>query len=176
MGIFLFNAHRYDTGRSALGRTSVEKLFRESESEAEYTTGWVRITLGLAMFVSGILVTSGTTELTDMNNSNQLRDSALFTVFAFLALGIISLLLVVSGRFRPWMAFVLVTCDAAILGVSLYFALHGIGLGGNWVAAIPTIWAVPLLLAVGALRYRPLVQIWATTATMIALVDRKSVV
>ncbi len=130
MGIFLFNAHRYDTSRSALGRTSVEKLFRESESEAEYTTGWVRITLGLAMFVSGILVTSGTTELTDMNNSNQLRASALFTVFAFLALGIISLLLVVSGRFRPWMAFVLVTCDAAILGVSLYFALHGIGLGG----------------------------------------------
>ncbi|WP_323131120.1 hypothetical protein U8C40_39790 (plasmid) [Sinorhizobium medicae] len=129
MGIFLFNAHRYDTSRSALGRTSVEKLFRESESEAEYTTGWVRITLGLAMFVSGILVTSGTTELTDMNNSNQLRASALFTVFAFLALGIISLLLVVSGRFRPWMAFVLVTCDAAILGVSLYFALHGIGLG-----------------------------------------------
>lgn len=175
MGIFLFNAHRYDTGRSALGRTSVEKLFRESESEAEYTTGWVRITLGLAMFVSGILVTSGTTELTDMNNSNQLRASALFTVFAFLALGIISLLLVVSGRFRPWMAFVLVTCDAAILGVSLYFALHGIGLGGNWVAAIPTIWAVPLLLAVGALRYRPLVQIWATTATMIALVGVASV-
>ncbi|NRP74804.1 Adenylate cyclase 1 [Ensifer psoraleae] len=175
MGFFQLNAHRSDASRSALARTPVEKLFWESESEAEYTIGWVRITLGIALFASGLLVSSGTTELTQENNLNQLRAAALITVFAFLALGITSFLLVVSGRFRPWMAFVLVTGDAAILGVSLYFALHGIGLAGNWVAALPTIWAVPLLLAVGALRYRPLVQIWATTATMIAVVGVASV-
>lgn len=68
------------------------------------------------------------------------------------------------------MAFVLVTGDAAILGYSLFLGLEGLGLGGNWIAAIPTIWLVPLGLAVGALRYRPLVQVWATIVTMIALV------
>jgi adenylate cyclase len=131
--------------------------------------------LGLALFASGLLVSSGTAALTEENNLNQLRAAAVITVFAFLALGITSFLLVISRWFRPWMAFVLVTGDAAILGVSLYFALDSIGLGGNWVAAIPTIWAVPLLLAVGALRYRPLVQVWATTATMMAVVGVASV-
>ncbi|MCA1408335.1 adenylate/guanylate cyclase domain-containing protein [Ensifer sp. IC3342] len=165
MGIF----HQSDASRSVLN-TSVEKLFRESECEAEFTIGWVRITLALALLASGFLVSSGTVALTEEYSLNQLRVAALTTASAFLALGITSFLLVISRRFRPWMAFVLVTGDAAILGASLYFALDGIGLSGNWVAAIPTIWALPLLLAVGALRYRPLVQIWATMATMIAMV------
>ncbi len=65
------------------------------------------------------------------------------TVAAFLALGIMSFLLVISRQFRPWMAFALVTGDAAILGASLYFALVGMGMGGNWVVAMPTIWAAP---------------------------------
>ena len=170
MGIFQLNAYRSDAGRAVLTSTSVERLFRESENEAEYTIGWVRIMLGLILFASGFLVSSGTTALTEEYDLNQLRAAALITVGAFLALGITSFLLVISRWFRPWMAFVLVTGDAAILGVSLYVGLNGIGLGGNWVAAMPTIWGVPLLLAVGALRYRPLVQIWATTVTMIAVV------
>ncbi|WP_042777890.1 adenylate/guanylate cyclase domain-containing protein [Sinorhizobium fredii] len=175
MGIFQLNVHRSDANRSVLTSTSVEKLLWESESEAEYTIGWVRIMLGLVLFASGFLVSSGTAASTEEYDLNRLRVMALVTVFAFLALGITSLLLVISRRFRPWMAFVLVTGDAAILGLSLYFALDGIGLGGNWVAAVPTIWALPLLLAVGALRYRPLVQIWVTTATMIAVVGVVSV-
>lgn len=170
MRIFQLNAYRSHAGRSVLTSTSVEELFRVSESEAEYTTGWVRIALGLTLFASGFLVSSGTAALTEEHDLIQFRVAALITVGAFLALGITSFLLVISRWFRPWMAFVLVTGDATILGASLYFGLDGISLGGNWVAAMPTIWAVPLLLAVGALRYRPLVQIWATAATMIAVV------
>lgn len=170
MGIFQLNANRSDAARSVLTSASVEKLFRESESEAEYTIGWVRITLGLTLLASGFLVSSGTAALTEEYDLIQLRVEALITVGAFLVLGITSFLLVIRSWFRPWMAFALVTGDAAILGASLYFGLDRIGLRGNWVAAMPTIWAVPLLLAVGALRYRPLVQIWATTAIMIAVV------
>lgn len=169
MSIFQLNAYRSDA-HSVLTSTSVDKLFRESEIEAEYTIGWVRITLGLILFASGFLVFSGTAALTEGYQLIQVRLTALITVGAFIVLGITSFLLVVRRWFKPWMAFVLVTCDAAILGVSLFLGLEGIGLGGNWVAAMPTIWAVPLLLAVGALRYRPLVQVWATTAAMIAVV------
>ncbi|NVD39845.1 adenylate/guanylate cyclase domain-containing protein [Ensifer sp. HO-A22] len=170
MGIFHLTAFRPETRPSDLPSTSVDTVFWESEHEAEYTIGWVRITLGLALFASGFLVSSETAELVQEYNLNQLRVTALITVAAFLALGILSFLLVISRQFRPWMAFALVTGDAAILGASLYFALKGMGMGGNWVVAIPTIWAAPLLLAVGALRYRPLVQIWATLATMVAVV------
>ncbi|KSV72432.1 hypothetical protein N183_26560 [Sinorhizobium sp. Sb3] len=165
------HAFRSDPHRPDLTSTSVESAFWESEHEAEYTIGWVRITVGLALFVSGFLVSSETAGFAQEYNLTQLRVTALTTVAAFLALGITSFLLVISRQFRPWMAFALVTGDALIIGASLYFALNDIGLAGNWVVILPTLWAVPLLLAVGALRYRPLVQLWATSATMIAVIS-----
>lgn len=168
--LFQMIANRSHPGRSVATSASVDKLFRESEIEAEYAIGWVRIAVGLALLASGLLVSSGTAELTNGYSLSQVRFTALFTVGSFLALGLVSLLLVIHHWFRPWMAFFLVTGDAAILGASLFFGLEGIGLGGNWVAAIPTIWLVPLGLAVGALRYRPLVQVWATFVIMITLV------
>ncbi|OWZ89219.1 adenylate/guanylate cyclase domain-containing protein [Sinorhizobium sp. LM21] len=164
-------AFRLDRQRSELTSTTVERAFWESEHEAEYTVGWVRIMVGLALFASGFLVSSETADFAPGLNLTQLRVTALATVAAFLGLGITSFLLVISRQFRPWMAFALVTGDAVIVGASLYFALNDTGLAGNWVVIIPTIWAVPLLLSVGALRYRPLVQLWATSAAMIAVVS-----
>lgn len=170
MGQFQLNVPQpYSSGSDPAG-TSVEKVFWQSENEAEYTIGWVRITVGLALFVGGFLISSDTAALARGYGISQLRVTALMTVAAFLFLGITSFLPVITRRFRPWMAFALVTGDAAIVGASLYYSLDAISLAGNWVVAIPTIWAVPLLLAVGALRYRPLVQIWATLATMIGVV------
>lgn len=155
--------------RSVLMRASVDKLVQESEIEAEYAIGWVRIVLGLLLFASGFLVWWGTAGLTEEYYPNQVRITALITVGAFFGLGIISFLLVVHRWFKPWMAFVLAAGDATILAGSLYFGLEGTQLGGNWVAAMPTIWAAPLVLAVGALRHRPLVQIWATAVMMVAV-------
>lgn len=170
MRIFQLDSYRSNGGRSALTIASVENLFRQSEVEAEYTTGWVRIALGLTLFASGFLVSSATPLSTEGNDLVQGRLAALFTIGAFLVLGMTSFLLVVTRWFRPWMAFALVTGDAAVLGISLFLGLDGLGLKGNWVAAMPTIWAVPLLLAVGTLRYRPMVQLWAIIAMMIAVV------
>jgi adenylate cyclase len=159
------NANRSAEDRSLPRGASVDKLLQESETDAEYTIGWVRIAIGLALLASGFLVASGTDHL-----PHRAPFSALITLGAFLALGITSFLLSVRRWFRPWMAFVLVAGDAMILGASLFFSLEANGLGGNWVAAMPTVWAVPLLLAVGALRYRPVVQVWATAVMMIAVV------
>jgi adenylate cyclase len=40
--------------------------------------------------------------------------------------------------------------------------LEGLALGGNWIAAMPVAWAAPLMLTLGALRYRPTVQLCIT--------------
>ncbi|MBK5571358.1 adenylate/guanylate cyclase domain-containing protein [Ensifer sp. SSB1] len=169
-------ASHIEAARSDLTNTSVENVFWDSEHEAEFTIGWVRISVGIALFLSGFLVSSETTELSQEYNLQQLRLTALATVVAFLILGVTSFLLVVTRRFRPWLAYGLVTCDAAIIGASLYFALEASRLGGNWIVAIPSLWAVPLLLAVGALRYRPLVQLWATFFTVAALLGAANAV
>ena len=86
----------------------------------------------------------------------------LLSVSAFLALGAIALLLVVRHWFRPWMAYPLVFGDAVILTLALLTSSQVRALGGNWIAAMPVAWAAPLMLTVGALRYRPTVQMCIT--------------
>ncbi|WP_159948796.1 adenylate/guanylate cyclase domain-containing protein [Rhizobium sp. 18065] len=156
-------------GHSSTLSASVENLVRESEIEAEYTLGWVRIVLALTLFTSGLVVSTGAAVLTEPHRLALVRFMPMSAVLALLLLGVISFILASGHWFRPWMAFALVSADAVFLGAGLYFGLERVGLGGNWIAAIPTIWVFPLILAVGALRYRALVQVWATLATMIAV-------
>jgi adenylate cyclase len=151
-------ARRSDPDHSVLMSTSVDRLVQESEIEAEYAIGWVRIVLALVLLASGFLLWSGAAGLTEEHRPNQML-TALITVSAFFGLGIISFFLVVRRWFKAWMAFVLAAGDATILAGSLYFGLKGTQLGGNWIAAMPAIWAAPLILAVGTLRHRALVQI-----------------
>jgi adenylate cyclase len=149
------------------GRTSVEQLLRKSELEGEYTVGWVRIAVGLALLTSGLFVSSGG----DLLDRGQQMNSAtgLTTVGAYIALGVMSFVLVSRGLFRPWTAYLLVTADAAVLGLSLHVSLANLGLDGNWISIVPVIWVAPLALAVGALRYRPAVQLWGTAAMLLTL-------
>ena len=76
-------------------------------------------------------------------------------VAAFLALGVASLVLTRIGSYAPWMAFAFTAADVAIIMLAVAATLHDTGLGGNWIAIAPALWAAPLILAVGALRYRP---------------------
>src|SRR5579864_5234419 len=80
---------------SALTGASVDRLFHDSEIEAEYTIGWVRITAGFVLIASGLGVSSGIASLTEGQLLHQTLLTSLITVGAFLFLGLTSLLLVV---------------------------------------------------------------------------------
>jgi adenylate cyclase len=152
----------------AVNHSSVEQLLKNSEFEAEYTVGWVRIAVGLTLLISGFFVSSGSGWLSGGQHTNFV--TGLATVGAYIALGVTSFVLVSRGLFRPWMAFLLVTADAAVLGLSLHLNLTNISLSGNWISIVPVIWVAPLVLVVGALRYRPAVQLWGTAAMLVTLV------
>jgi hypothetical protein len=158
---------RADTDDSATTEASVDRLFRESEIEAEYTIGWVRIAAGFILFASGLGLSSG---IGSQSMAEGVHITGLITVGAFLLLGITSLLLVVRGWFKPSIAFVFVAGDAIILTTSLFVALKTSGLRGNEIAAMPVIWGIPVVIAVGALRYRPDVQLWFTAIMIAGLV------
>jgi len=143
--------------------SSALKLIQESEIEAERAIGWVRIAAAFILFASGVGVSSG---MTSESMAQGVHLTPLLSVAAFLLLGITSLLAAGGGWFRPWMAFVFVAGDAAILSMNLFFGLKGNGLSGNGLAAMPVIWAAPIVLALGALRYRPAVQLWFTMIMM----------
>jgi adenylate cyclase len=145
-------------------------LLIEAETEAEFTIGWVRIAAGLALFAGGLFASSGIGSLHPDQFAQRSSFVALLSVSAFLALGATSLLLVVRHWFRPWMAFPLVAGDAVILVLALLASLEGRALGGNWIAAMPVAWAAPLVLTVGALRYRSTVQLCITALLTIGFV------
>jgi adenylate cyclase len=154
---------------SPMAGTSALKLIQEWEIEAEHTIGWVRIAAAFILLASGLAVSSSSMASDSM--AQGVRHTALLSVAAFLLLGITSLLAVGGGWFRPWMAFLFVAGDAGILSMNLFFGLKGMGLSGNGLAAMPVIWAAPIVLAVGALRYRPAVQLWFTMIMTAGLVS-----
>jgi adenylate cyclase len=147
---------------------AITSLLKDAEHEAELTTAWVRIALALAL--AGSLLISGRIAAVagDLDILRQLGLAGL-AVGALLALGVASLLLVRTRRYAPWMAFAFTAGDAAIILLLVGATLRDGHLVGNWIAAVPAIWAAPLILAAGALRYRPGVQLWATGLLVIGL-------
>jgi len=144
-----------------IGTAAVLSLLKEAEIDAERTAGWVRIVLAVALAASllasgRLAAAAGYAEIWERLGLGALAIGAL------LLLGILSLALVRSGAYAPWIAFALTAGDAVIVVLTVAATLHDNQLGANWVVLAPALWATPLILAVGALRYRPGVQFWAT--------------
>jgi adenylate cyclase len=55
----------------------------------------------------------------------------------------------------------LTAADAALISASLWATLRIGELSGDWLAALPAMLVLPLMLSVGTLRYRASVQVWA---------------
>jgi adenylate cyclase len=73
------------------------------------------------------------------------------------------------------MAFALTAIDAGVVSAGLYAVLRAGPLSGNWLPLLPGLWLAPLLLALGALRYRLGVQIWGTVLLVVGLATSVSV-
>ena len=133
--------------------------------EAERMTGWVRVVLALALAVS-LLGSGGIASVAGYDEFWARLGLGALAVAAFLALGVASFSRI--GSYAPWMAFAFTAADAAIIVLAVGATLRDTGLGGNWIAIAPALWAAPLILAVGALRYRP-VQLWVTGLMVVGL-------
>ncbi len=137
----------------------VDPLLARAELEAERTTGWVRVAIGITL-AGGFIALAG---IASTGAHADVRHPLIqMTIAGFLGLGAVSLVVVAAGRFAPWMAFLFATGDAALITFGIWTSLRMSQLSGNWIAAVPAIWAAPLILTVGALRYRPAVQLWTT--------------
>lgn len=144
-----------------IGTTAVIPLLKEAELEAERTAGWVRIVLAVVLATSLLVSGRLAAAAGDAEIWARLGLGAL-AIGALLALGIVSLVLVRTKSYAPWMALALTAGDALIVVLTVAATLHDNQLASNWIVIAPALWATPLILAVGALRYRPGVQLWAT--------------
>jgi adenylate cyclase len=152
----------------------VDRLVAEAETEAERAIAVVRITIALILFVWVMVLLEFYPPSAAYFFAEPLRIATGVVAFLLLS-GVASLVLASTGRFRPWMAFAFTAGDVASLSLASFLVLRSIELGGNWIFAMPAVWAVPLLFAVTALRYQPAVQIWATCLFVAALAAVASV-
>jgi len=148
--------------------SAVTLLLNEADFEAERTTGWVRIAVAVALAAS-LLVSGRIASAAGYEDIWTRLGLGALAVGALLTLDVVSLALVWTGSYAPWMAFAFTAADGIIIVLAVGATLHDNRLGGNWIAIAPTLWAAPLMLAVGALRYRPDVQLWVTGLTVIGL-------
>jgi len=136
-------------------------LLKEAEIDAERTAGWVRIVLAV-LLVASLLASGRLAAAAGYAEIWTRLGLGALAIGALLLLGIVSLVLVRTGAYAPWMALALTTGDVVIVVLTVAATLHDNRLGANWIVIAPALWAAPLILAVGALRYRPGVQLWAT--------------
>lgn len=151
-----------------IGPPAIAPLLREAEIDAERTTGWIRVALA-AVLAASLVATGRIAIAAGYADIWQRLGLAAVAIAAMLALGFASLALVRAGAYAPWMAYALTAGDAVIVVLAVAATLRDADLSGNWTAVAPALWAAPLVLAVGALRYRPGVQLWVTGLMAVGL-------
>jgi len=145
----------------------IDLLVARADLEAERTIAWTRIALGVTLMIVFTL-TVRRFAVGDMLSLAEARSISV-ALWAFLATGFLSLFTLRRGYFRRWMSFVFVTVDAILIGLSLAGTMQHAELPANYIIISPAVWAIPVLLAVGTLRFRPGVQIWFLASLLISL-------
>jgi adenylate cyclase len=146
----------------------VERLVNAAEMDAERTLALVRMAIAAILAAWLFTISEFVSRHGDTLGATA-RTTAALTLASLFLVGVVSLALAKTGRFRPWMAYLFGMLDAVTIGLAVFMTLRVGGLGGNWVFAMPGVWTVPLLLSVGALRYRPGVQVWSTLLLVSAI-------
>ena len=133
------------------------ELFIAAEISAERTVALLRILVAIALgavFIFAVLPDMATDQPFVVRQLS-FASATIATIGAYLLLGESSHLATnFSGHYRPWMAWPVVTGDAAFLLVSIWLSLINADLPIGYIITMVPIWMVPLVFAFGALRYR----------------------
>ncbi|MGR3761520.1 adenylate/guanylate cyclase domain-containing protein [Roseobacteraceae bacterium NS-SX3] len=140
-------------------------LLKRAEVEAERVVGILRIGVALGLIATFFLVVGpnrGTAE------PYILRQwvFALGTMVAYLLMGVLTLWMARSGRFRSWMVWPGVTLDCAFMLANVWIGLENTGVPGDLAFVLPPVWLVPVVMALAVLRFNPWLQ--AYCAVLIA--------
>ncbi|MDR7039605.1 MULTISPECIES: adenylate/guanylate cyclase domain-containing protein [Methylobacterium] len=147
----------------------VAALMRRHEVAAERLIGWLRVAIGLCVFVTVIVADHVMLRWTGVSLDLFMRN-AWIAALGFLSVGAVSIGLAVPQRWRHGYSYLFMVLDVGLVLVIAYLALAERGLPGNALPSAPITWSVPVVLAVGALRYDVKVQLGAIALLALGLV------
>lgn len=140
-------------------QSAPEALLREADVAAEKFVAAARMLVAVALLIAvefafsrGPMVDVGVVEA---------RTGARIVIGILFLAGALAYALLRFGFWSRWIAYVTVTVDILVIGLSLTGDLLEAHLPGRFAAALPTAVAALLVLAVGSLRLRPAVQIYS---------------
>jgi len=132
-------------------------LLREAELRAEKVVSILRIFVALGLMVVFFLaVGDPPTEIEAFLHKQWVF--AVLSMVSYLLLGVFSLWLARSGRFRRWMVWPVVTLDCLFMLVNSWVGLQNIAMPGSLTFLLPPTWLVPVVLAFAVLRFNPYLQ------------------
>ncbi|AWB20709.1 adenylate/guanylate cyclase domain-containing protein [Methylobacterium currus] len=146
----------------------VAGLMRRHEVAAERLIGWLRVGIGACVFVTVIAASHLLHELAGVS-LGLFEHNAWIAALGFLAIGAASIALAVPQRWRHAYAYLFMVLDVGLVLAITVLALGERGLPGNALPSAPIVWAIPLVLAVGALRYDVKVQLSAVALLTLGL-------
>ncbi|MES0862290.1 adenylate/guanylate cyclase domain-containing protein [Ruegeria sp. SCPT10] len=137
--------------------SEIAELLGKAEQDAEQIVGLLRmlVAFGLGVF---FLVTVQPVQNTGHAVLERQWVSALGTMFAYFALGLVTWTVARQQRFAGWMAWPVSAADALFLVFNVWVGMRNVGLSGDVIFVLPAVWLVPVVLAFGVLRGNPKVM------------------
>lgn len=147
----------------------IASLMRRHEVAAERLIGWLRVAIGICVILTVLVADRLLLQWTGVT-LDLFQHNAWIASLGFLATGAASIALAVPQRWRHGFSYLFMVLDVGLVLVIAYLAVHDRGLPGNALPSAPIVWAAPLILAVGALRYDVKVQLCAIALLALGLV------
>lgn len=144
------------------------RLTAEAEIEAEKLVSILRMFVSAGLLLFFAVAVGPFSGLADELQSRQWI-FATGTMAIYFLVGFTSWRLCRAGFLKPWMIWVAVTADCALLLANVWLSLQNTGLPGASLFILPSVWLVPIALAFGMLRLNPAVQVYSTLWMVLGL-------
>jgi len=144
-----------------LVQSTASRLLIEADANAEKLLGIVRMVVAgsIAIALTIALNAPGRPESEFLDRQGFFAATGMASYFL---VGLIAFMLVVSGKYRPWMAWITAFFDCMLIASNVWLSINFAGLNTQYALAFPSALMIPLILTFGALRFRPDIQISTT--------------
>ncbi|WP_048708891.1 adenylate/guanylate cyclase domain-containing protein [Microvirga massiliensis] len=146
---------------------ATRRLLSEAAQLAELRAGLARVSVAVLL----LLTIAVAVDEVPRNNPVLVRQlqAAQITIVLFGIVGVIGWWLASRRRPLRFLPVATATTDAVLVLGNIAYNLRASGIAGDFVAAMPALWVVPIMIAASAVHYRPRLQAYVTLLYIVGL-------
>lgn len=141
--------------------STASRLLLEADAKAEQLLGIVRMVVAGSIAIA-LAIALNLPERPESEFLNKQGFLATVGMASYFLVGLAAYLLVKTGNYKPWMAWVTAFFDVMLIAINVWLSINFSGLNTHYALTFPSALMIPLILTFGALRFRPYIQIFMT--------------